>query len=433
MTYQRILYQSFLWRGLYFASTFLLNILFARYYQASESGWVFFITNSYAFTLLVAGLSLESGMGFFVSKKEIATSKLLNLSVLWSFIVGMVILFSYYLFFIKEQNNFSEELFLVSSLSYVCGILLTNYCSGLFYGNKNFVTPNIICTLCNLALMLFIIASFSYPSSLFNSRNYIFLYFVMFLIQGFLLVIAVKISYATSWQPLFPATGELKKLLRYSLTAFIANVIFFLVYRIDYWFVKSFCSPEDLGNYVQVSKLGQVLITIPSILASAVFSLTAGGQKAEVNEDLQVLSRVLLLSSGLFCLSLALTGKWLFPFVFGASFNRMYLPFLLLTPGILSISALYPLTAYYSGKNMMRVNIAGSLIGLLFIIAFDFILIPRFGIKAAALISSLGYICYHMYVLIFFKKEYKTSISDFFRIKRSDFTWMKSFVFNTFR
>ena len=433
MIYQRILYQSFLWRGLYFASTFLLNILFARYYQAAESGWIFFITNFYAFTLLVAGLSLESGMGYYVSKKEIATSKLLNVSIVWSFVVGTLVLMFFYLFISGQQSKYPKVLFLVSSLSYVCGILLTNYCSGLFYGNKNFLTPNIICTVCNLLLMLFIVLAFNFPSQIFNAHNYIVLYFVTFLAQGFFLVVATKVSYSPSWKPQFPSVKELRKLLQYSLTAFVSNVIFFLVYRGDYWFVKAFCSSVDLGNYVQVAKLGQVLITIPSILASAVFALTAGGLKAEVNEGLQVLSRALLLTSGLFCFVLALTGKWLFPFIFGASFNHMYMPFLLLIPGILSISALYPLAAYYSGKNMMRVNIVGSLIALSFIIIADFIFIPLFGIEAAALVSSLGYMSNYIYELLFYKREYKTSITGFFIVRKSDFTLIKNFISKTAR
>ncbi len=260
-----------------------------------------------------------------------------------------------------------------------------------------------------------------------KTSTFLYIYFLTFLIQGLLLIAAVLYSYAVKGAQLILSKAEFQKVLRYSMVAFAGNIIFFLVYRVDYFFVRYYCSAADLGNYIQVSKLGQMVILLPSIMASAVFPLVAGGQKEEVNRGLKLLSRISLLVIGFFCVMVALTGNWLFTFVFGKSFDRMFLPYLLLIPGVLSLSSLYPLAAYYSGKNKLMVNITGSLIALLFIVIADFIFIPRFGISAAALISSIGYIMYHSYVLIVFRQEYKTSVAGFFMIKKSDFIWLKNF------
>ena len=56
-----------------------------------------------------------------------------------------------------------------------------------------------------------------------------------------------------------PCPPILKIVIRYSLFALMANLIYFLVNRIDYWFVEHYCSAEDLGNYIQASKLAQML------------------------------------------------------------------------------------------------------------------------------------------------------------------------------
>ena len=63
------------------------------------------------------------------------------------------------------------------------------------------------------------------------------------------------------------------------LTALAANVVFFLVYKVDYMFVNysPVCTAADLGNYIQVSKLGQMMLIIPQIIASVVFPRTASG------------------------------------------------------------------------------------------------------------------------------------------------------------
>ena len=121
-------------------------------------------------------------------------------------------------------------------------------------------------------------------------------------------------------------------------------------------------------------------------------------------------------------------GNWLFPFVFGKSFEGMYKPFLFLVPGILSLSGLFVITAYYAGKNRMMVNIKGALLALIVVLIADRIFIPVYGINAAALISSIGYIIYQVYVLYIFKKEYHTAILDFFMVRISDWRDIKSSI-----
>ncbi|MBL0184066.1 MAG: polysaccharide biosynthesis C-terminal domain-containing protein [Chitinophagaceae bacterium] len=157
----------------------------------------------------------------------------------------------------------------------------------------------------------------------------------------------------------------------------------------------------------------------------ALSSITAGGKKENIAQLLTLLSRCLFFIYGIACLLLALTGHWLFPFVFGDSFSAMYQPFLLLIPGILSLSGLFTLTAYFAGKNQIKTNIIGSIYALLVILAGDMIFIPLFGINAAALVSSMGYMVYQAYIIVVFKKEFKIPLSRFFAISVSDLQQVK--------
>ena len=156
------------------------------------------------------------------------------------------------------------------------------------------------------------------------------------------------------------------------------------------------------------------------------FPLTAAGQRDAVNRTLALISRIILLAYSIACFILILTGRWLFPFIFGNSFSGMYQPFLLLVPGILSLSCLYAITAYYAGKNRMMVNIKGSVLALIVIVAANRIFTPVYGINAAALISSIGYIIYQVYVLSVFKKEYLSDISDFFIFRKTDLAELRN-------
>jgi len=218
-------------------------------------------------------------------------------------------------------------------------------------------------------------------------------------------------------------------LFRYCGLAFTGNIIFFLLYRIDYFFVERYCTAEQLGNYIQVSKLVHLFFVLPTILASAVFPITAGGRKEEaIDKLLTLLSRSIFLLYVFTCLVLALTGQWLFPFVFGDSFADMYQTFLWLIPGILSLSGIFTLTAYFAGKNRIKLNIIGSVYALMIIVTGDLLFIPQYGIQAAAIVSSAGYMAYQVYIIVVFKKEYKISVADFFIFRLSDWGQIKKTI-----
>jgi O-antigen/teichoic acid export membrane protein len=158
--------------------------------------------------------------------------------------------------------------------------------------------------------------------------------------------------------------------------------------------------------------------------------MTAGGQQFNISSILTRLSRCVFLCYLILCGLLAITGKWLFPVVFGASFAEMYQPFLLLIPGILALSGIFTLTAYFAGKNMIRTNIKGSVMALAVIFIGDIIFIPLYGINAAALVSSIGYIVYQVYVIVIFNREYKTTVADFFVFRFNDLKVMTNNLIN---
>jgi O-antigen/teichoic acid export membrane protein len=197
------------------------------------------------------------------------------------------------------------------------------------------------------------------------------------------------------------------------------------MYRIDYWFVKEYCTKgysdmSDLGNYIQVGKIGQLFFILPSILAAVVFPMTASGKKENINEKMQLLSRGLVLFYCIACLFLAATGYWLFPLVFGKTYGHMYQPFLLFIPGIISYSVIHLLAAYYGGKKVLSINFWGNVIALAVIITGDILFIPSYGIEGAAVVSSTGYICYMLYMMFAHIKKYGSSFSDFLMFKKSD-------------
>jgi O-antigen/teichoic acid export membrane protein len=425
----RILLQSILWRGLYYVSAFVINILIARHFQSSVSGAVYYISSIYALVLLLASLSFESGIIYFSAKAQIPFSRLYNFSIAWPIFIGIITFIIVKIFFDKMYNGIPPGLMLVSAVMFITGNLLFTYCASFFFAANNFVLPNIIIITGTLVLVFLIPYNGRSVIPAINDQNYFYVYFSTYFVQGLCMAVAAGIKYVPSFSFKILSAAQLQMMFRYCGLAFISNLIFFSLYRVDYFFVERYCTTGHLGNYIQASKLVHLFFVLPTILASVVFPLTAKGSNEEaIVKLLTLLSRSIFLLYATTCMFLACAGKWLFPFVFGESFTEMYLPFLWLMPGILSLSGIFTLSAYFAGKNRVKVNIIGSVFALIVIIIGDIIFIPQYGIEAAAIVSSMGYIVCQVYILVVFKKEHKIAVADFFIFRLSDWKQIKKTV-----
>lgn len=384
----------------------MINLLFARLLGADGSGKLYYTINNFSVIALLVSLSLESGITYFLAKKEINEKELATLSFTWSFIAAGLATIVLILF---KNNFFSATAYNTSlySFLFIAGTLLTSFFSALFYGRKNFLYPHLIPAIINVAVL------FSCGGLLLAKKQdtgvYISIYFFSFFITGLVLCILYHTKHSLRFRFQKIAATGFHKLFRYSGLAFITNIIAFFAYRIDYWILKSF-SPQiitdaALGNYIQVTKLVQLFLFAPTIIATIVFPTAASGSGKEFNQNMKRTSVQLLVLNVLACGIILLTGRWLFGFLYGNSFSFMYMCFVYSIPAILSITVVRVLSSYFAGTDRIRYNLAGSLTALIIITLLNFWLIPLMGINGSALADSAGYLAYMSLLLFFFSKE----------------------------
>ena len=427
MSFQKQIAQSLVWRGLYFASVLLMNIFLSRYFEAENAGWIFYLCNNFSFLLILVGLTIENGVNYYASRNEINRNHLAWFAIAWTVIVACIVFIGLWFYFgrYKDTSFLTRSQYLYYATCYITGIQLTNFFTVLFYSKKNFFLPNLIMVVLNLSVILLIPKQVGTTHT--DSELVIKYYFAFFMVTGVCLALAFIIK-NKSWQSVnLPTFQQLQWLVRYAVMALAANIIFFLVYRVDYWFVQRLCSADELGNYIQVSKLAQMLLIIPTIISSVVFPHTAGGMhRTEMKDNILRIGRITTILYGVLFVVVFLIGKWVFPFVFGQSYNLMYTPFLLLIPGVWALSNLFILSAYFGGINQVRVNISGAALGLVVILAGDFLFIRLFGLPAAAIVSSVGYLVNFGYSFYNMKREHAISISEYWMINKDDIKWLRA-------
>ena len=420
----RLIGHHIFWRGLYFLSVFVLNILIARYFAAENSGQIFYIINNLALGLLIVSISLESGATYYVSNGTVRAEAVARLCLIWAALASVVAITGWWLvLYITESPFIINPGFIIASFLFILGVLLSTFFTALFYAKKDFATPNKILLSINVLLLCGLIIT---NTHLIVNHYFLQIYFFSFFLQGLLIMILFFRKYAAGRSGEFPSRQILRKVLQYSLSALMANLIYFLVLRIDYWFVKYYCSSNDLGNYIQASKIAQMMLVVPAIMGASLFPLFTSGRHSGSINQLPVVVRLLLWMNAGLCLLLAGLGWLLLPFVFGSSFNSLYHLSMLLIPGILSVTVTYPLAAWFSATKRIRINLYGSLIALTIICVGDLIFIPVYGSSAASVMSSAGYFAACWFYIHIYRKQYPVTANELFILKRSDLRQIRS-------
>ncbi len=425
MSFDKIIRQSLIWRGFYFLTVFMLNIALSQNLQAEGSGFVYYLSNFFAIVLLMASISMDSSLAYYSASDQINHKKLANFAFVFTAILCAVLFAFLPAYFTRFEKGLviSKEEYSRYGLFCITGLLLINFFTGLFYAKKNFFLPNVLMSVLNIVLIVLIWNNKNSHQTITQQ------YFLFVLLQGLTIMLAYFLSNKV-FSFTFPSVAEIRWLFKYATLAVMGNLIFFLVYRIDYWFVKYNCSANDLGNYIQVSKLGQMFWMIPQIIASAVFPQIANGKlREEVSSAMIKLSRLFIQVFMVVIIVTAITGKWIFPFLLGSSFTKVQLPLLLLLPGILSLSILCLLSAYFGGRNKISINVKGALLALIVVIAGNCIFFKWYSIYVAAIASTIGYTVNLLFSLRLFLKYEKINLKNFFVVIKSDWVWLKQVLF----
>ena len=424
MSFDNHLRQSLIWRGFYFLTLFTSNVVLSRFLLASGSGMLFYFSTIFSLVVVVFGLSLESAFTYFASSNTITDSKLLPIGIIWSLAITVVLyfIFPYYFTWFEHYDTQQVALYTQYGCLYTFGILLTNYSLALFYSKGNYYLPNMAMGLLNV---LFITALFYLQFNVQNKELLMRSYFLYNLSQGILLLVLYKYLIIAKKPLIAPTKVEMGLVFKFALTCFLANLVFFLVYRIDFWFVKANCNANDLGNYIQASKLGQMFLIIPQIIASAIFPQTATGNNADgIVAAIKSLSRILLQLFIFIIIMTALIGKTLFILLFGASFSTMYWPMLLLLPGILCLCNLTLIAAYFGGKGKVKHNLTGASIALVVVLIGNIIMLKQYSIGVAATVSTIGYGVNYLYAIWQFRKHESYSWMEFIKWNKADWDWL---------
>ena len=373
---------------------FFTGLLIARNLGAENNGvFSLFITEASFFILLV-GLSFESTIIFFITKKIITLPQINNL-IFKLFGIQIIIFFlaiSFLLIFsrIVTYDNVVLDVGMFPVFLFVFSSIILNSVEAIFYANKIIYKYNIFLV---LSYLIFLIVFFINSFYSFLNAPYIESMILMYTIFIFTLavfsIIIMFLTFKNINTKMWQHATFTKEIINYTLIVFVGNIIQFLCYKMDYWIIDYYGTKKQVGLYAVASKIAQLWWVLPLILASIFFPLISVG---EINHNYfkKVLLRILIFSTITGILANFIYPYFIQTFV-GNEFAESYFPFILLLPGVIFFSLNILLAAKYSGEGSVSINLKAAIFCFLIILILDFALIPKFGINGAAIASTIAY------------------------------------------
>jgi len=416
---------NIIYRALNMITGLIITLLFTRLMGSAGYGLLSLLVANVTLFSLVTCLGSESGITYHYASGSIQRNRIFS-------IVYQVILFQLLLLVITEfvykqiTGHYwllggNKLIYLLWGILYLFSVTVSDKYNAYLNASHRYVQASSVIFWSNIITIAVIGAIY-----ISGTTHDVFFYLQLFIASAFLQSILLMIIFhvSTRQKPAFAKSpaADWRKFFSYSFIVFVTNVIQFFAYRVDFWLVDYYKGESELGYYSLATKLGQFFWVIPLLLASMIFPLFAD-KKTEFNESrLVVLVRVTNLLSLAAMLVSALLIGWILPLAFGKEFASSVEPFLYMLPGLFLFSINIMLAAYFAGVNRLKINLTGSVICFVLVLAADLWLIPSQGIMGAAIATSIAYAASGMYSMMMFAALTGLGPVNFFIFRKSDWT-----------
>lgn len=189
-----------------------------------------------------------------------------------------------------------------------------------------------------------------------------------------------------------PSLRLLAESVRFGARAWLGSVSLFLNARLDQILVGVLASEVALGLYAVAVNGAEILLFLPTAIATSLLPAVAREQgAASVERTLRSFRSAMVLALG--TIAVAASFGWIaIPVVFGADFQGSVEPFLWLLPGALGYTALSIFSNALLASRAPGLSSLGSATALGTGLALDLALIPSFGASGAAAAASAAFL-----------------------------------------
>ncbi len=409
------------WKLVTMIFTFVSNILIVRLLGVKGSGEFFYALAVFILISTVLRFGLENGIVYYTSKFPELTGRLAKFIL---FISGLQTLIAWLVlkYFINEGSYYT----LTWCIIYVVGNIMIYYVTAFYQAKLMYISINVIGTFFSFfQTIIFLVIYFSKINNWLNGwagHIYDAILIVMSCSLFLQIIVLIVFFYFNNKKHFRIDKVSLVipgRVIKYSVFNFLGTVLMFLVLRADFYFVDKFCDKISLGNYLQVARIGQMLLIIPTLFGGVIFPYTVQS-KENIDNKIYFFCRLLTLVFLFALTALLLTGNYIFVWMLGNGFHLVFPGILATFLGVYCLAMGVIFISYFEGKNMQKIIVISNVAILLILVSGDYLFVPVFGFLAVAIIFSVSNLAGMMILLYYFIKKTSGSVKDIFIFKASD-------------
>ena len=387
----------------------------ARMLGASGQGELALYTNFILLSSLLLGAGLPAGIVHFIAARKIEQKQVLSI-LLTVLLIGFTLLLlilsilqsatllSTFIPTLFHHNSVWFWLMLLHLLLVLLNIFLSSILQAeALFGKASYILISGSITL----LLLYALRYFAITGIHIPPFNWILLALISSqLIQ---LIFFLRQVYTTNPDYLHLEQiqfGAIRPLIQFAFLAFMTNLIQFLSYTMDIWFVNYFHGKQLTGIYALGVSLAQMVWLLPSAIQSVLYAFIS------THTDRQLIIECTIKTTrqiAVYAISAGITGYllsiYLVPILFGEEFRESVQCIGLLFIGVVPFCLSMAVSGYFAGTGRVRINLYSAILGFIVCMAADLLLIPSYGILGAAIASSISYISTVTFLLVKFHRD----------------------------
>ena len=214
----------------------------------------------------------------------------------------------------------------------------------------------------------------------------------------------------------------LRTVIRFSTPAYGSNVLQYLNYRFDLFFVACFRDLREVGLYALAVSLAQLVWLVSNAVATVVFARvgSSSDDPGDAANRTAALARSVLVIQILLAGALAVLAKPLLQVLYGTAFEPAVSALWLLLPGVAVFGGASVLAAHLAGLGRPGLNLRVAAVSLVVTVALNLLLVPQLGMNGAALASTASYVTTWGLTALLFSRATGVSIRRVLAPRRAD-------------
>jgi O-antigen/teichoic acid export membrane protein len=186
--------------------------------------------------------------------------------------------------------------------------------------------------------------------------------------------------------------GLFAEMIRYGVRVWVSCVLSFLVIRSDLLLVNYFRGTAEAGVYSITVQIADTLLLLPVTIGMVLLPRIAAESAGREDEmTARVLRHTALFLGLLVAAAFVLVGP-VVRLLYGPGFEGAISATRCLLPGILALGLNGVLMNHFGGRGMPAITMVAPLAGLVANVGLNLAVVPRYGIRGAAITSSAAYL-----------------------------------------